>query len=223
MIKNVAKLLTISSIVFYACETKNPNSDANNNTPSTIETKTENDAADTIAQTFKIDTSKSSIKWLGKKVTGKHNGSIKFNNGTLNTKGEMIADGQLEINMASIINEDLTDSEMNKKLIGHLRSEDFFSVDKFPTATFDVTRVDAGEKEDDAIVTGNLTLKGKAAEISIPAHVDVDKDKINVTGKTTIDRTKWDIRYGSGKFFENLGDKAIYDEVELEFNLEGTK
>jgi polyisoprenoid-binding protein YceI len=219
MKKNLLSLLMLSTCILYSCENKNTDSAGQQKE----NTSSDSLSVDTTSQSFVIDTSKSIIKWVGKKVTGKHDGKIKIKSGELKTKGKTISGGSVVIDMASITNDDLTDSEMNKKLIGHLRSEDFFSVDKFPSATFEITRIDAGEKENDVIVTGNLNIKGKSSPISIPAHVDLDKDRIKASGKTTIDRTKWDIRYGSGKFFQNLGDKAIYDEVDLEFDLEGHK
>lgn len=219
MKKQLFTFLVAGTFALYSCENKQTE-----NTTTTTEDTTASEVSETgQAQSFVIDTANSIIKWTGKKVAGSHNGTIKIQSGQLQTQGKTITDGEVVINMNSIQNEDLKDKESNQKLVGHLRSDDFFSVEKNPTATFDITRIDAGEKEDDAIITGNLTIKGKSEEISIPVKTTFSDDKIKAKGTTTIDRTKWDIRYGSKKFFDKIGDKAIYDEVELEFEVEATK
>jgi polyisoprenoid-binding protein YceI len=210
--------LLTAAVLIFSCENKDSPSGTEENKSDTTASVSSDSGA-----TYKVDTSSSSIKWTGKKVTGKHNGKIKIKSGELQTKSEVLTGGTIVIDMNSITNDDLTDSESNKKLIGHLRSEDFFSVDKFPSATFEITRVDAGAGEKDAIVTGNLTIKGKTEPVSVSAKLNFNDNKLKASGKTTIDRTKWDIKYGSGKFFQNLGDKVIYDEVELEFDLEAVK
>jgi polyisoprenoid-binding protein YceI len=114
--------------------------------------------------------------------------------------------------MASI---EVTDLEgtWKDKLVGHLKSEDFFAVDKFPKANFEITSLN------DKLVVGVLTIKGISHEISFPAEVAVNGSKVNANGTATIDRTKWNIQYGSGQFFSNLGDNMISDEFEIRFEL----
>lgn len=214
----ISFLLAGLAITFYACDSKQGDS-----TVATDTTATSTSVADTAStSTYAVDTTESSIKWTGKKVTGQHNGTIQIQDGQLQARAEVLTDGDIVIDMASMRNEDLKDEESNQKLIGHLKSDDFFSVEKYPTAKFDVTRIDPGT-DGNSIITGDLTIKDKTEEISIPAEVKFDGDQIKAEGKTTIDRTKWDVRYGSGKFFEGLGDKMIYDEIELEFDLVANK
>ncbi|GAL84686.1 lipid-binding protein [Sporocytophaga myxococcoides] len=215
------KLLFIFSLVLlFSCETKKQES----GTSDTTATATGGNAVSQEGEAvYKVDTANSSIKWTGKKVTGKHNGSIKIQSGELKVVNNVITGGTITIDMKSIKNEDLTDKESNQKLIGHLKSPDFFDVEKHPTATFEIQRLDAGKAEKEEVVTGKLTLKGKTDEISVPVKINHQGNELTAKGTTVIDRTKWDIRYGSGKFFENLGDKAIYDEVDIEFDLKATK
>ncbi len=215
------KLLFIFSLVLlFSCETKKQESGTSDTAASASGDQAVSSGEETV---YKIDTASSSIKWTGKKVTGKHNGSIKIQSGELKVVNNVITGGTITIDMQSIKNDDLTDKESNQKLIGHLKSPDFFDVEKHPTATFEIVRLDAGKAEKEEVVTGKLTLKGKSDEISVPVKITHHDNELTAKGTTVIDRTKWDIRYGSGKFFENLGDKAIYDEVDIEFDLKATK
>ncbi|MEM6345880.1 MAG: YceI family protein [Bacteroidota bacterium] len=164
----------------------------------------------------------SSLGWLAKKVTGQHNGSINVSNGEIKVESGAITAGNFTIDMKTITVLDIpADNENNGKLAGHLNSPDFFNTDSFPTADFAITKVTALENNPDAnhIVYGNLTIKGITQEISFPAMVSIADDALTAKAVFSIDRTLWDIRYGSGKFFEDLGDKTIYDEFELTVDL----
>ncbi len=164
----------------------------------------------------------SNIGWLAKKVTGQHNGSINVSNGEINVEDGAITAGNFTIDMKTIKVLDIpADNEMNGKLTGHLNSPDFFNTDSFPTADFAITKVTALENNAEAnhIVYGNLTIKGITQEISFPAMVNISDDALTAKAVFSIDRTLWDIRYGSGKFFEDLGDKTIYDDFELTVDL----
>lgn len=159
-----------------------------------------------------LDLAASNLSWEGTKVTGKHAGKVKVSKGYLETKNNQVIGGQFEVDMNSITNEDLTDKTYNDKLIGHLKSEDFFNVAKFPSATFKIKSVapkvtDKGTHE----VIGDLTIKGASHPISFPATIVIGDGKIEAKGTAVVDRTLWNIRYGSGKFFKGLGDKVIND------------
>lgn len=154
-----------------------------------------------------INTEKSSIEWVGKKVTGKHNGTIDFKSGEVEVKGGKLVGGTFVVDMTTISVSDLSGG-MKGKLEGHLKSDDFFGVEKFPEATFVVTSVDG------ATVKGDLTIKGHTEK---EAFTLVKKGK-TISGDIKIDRTKFDIRYGSKSFF-NVGDKAIDNEFELSIHI----
>lgn len=171
---------------------------------------------------YKVDVSKSKIEWIGRKVTGQHAGELKLASGILNSNGNSLAGGNFVIDMTSISNTDL-DKTSAQKLLGHLKSDDFFSIEKNPTAKFDISNVKS-EGVDKVTITGKLTIKGITNEVSFPASV---KHKGNilvaVANGVKINRTKFDIRYGSKSFIADIGDKAIDDEFELNINLVAIK
>jgi polyisoprenoid-binding protein YceI len=170
---------------------------------------------------FKVETDQSKVLWTGKKVTGQHTGMLALDEGEMVLNDNEVVSAKVKLDMNSISNSDLTDPQWNKKLVDHLKSEDFFSVEKYPQASFVTTGFSKieNEVESDYTVTGNLTIKGITHEISFPVNVEIDGNQLTANGTATLDRTKWDIKYGSGSFFSGLGDKMIYDEFEIEFDL----
>jgi len=165
----------------------------------------------------KVDTAKSSVKWLGKKVTGEHSGTIGIKEGSLNVEKSKITGGKVVIDMQSIVNTDLTDAGYNAKLVGHLKSDDFFGVATFPTAELVITKAESNGNNH--TFSGNLTIKGVTNPASFTATSSKDGKSTVYKGTLTIDRSKYNIKYGSKSFFDNLGDKVIYDEFTLDFSL----
>lgn len=174
------------------------------------------------ATTLKVDAEKSTVKWNGKKVTGEHYGNVKLNDGVLTVDGGKLTGGTFTFDMNSITSTDLTDAGYNAKFIGHMKSEDFFNTAKYPTSTFKITKVTpkGGNAYD---ITGNMTIKGITNAVTFPATVKTTANGIEADGKATLDRTKYDIRYGSKSFFENIGDKAIYDDFTVEMKIVAAK
>lgn len=174
-------------------------------------------------QTAKLDLSASILNWNGKKVTGEHHGTIQLKSGEVTLENGAVSGGHFVIDMASIKDLDLTDAAYNKKLTTHLKSEDFFDVEKFPTAEFKITSVKAlpgaAAGKPNFEITGDLTIKGKANPVTFPAVVTSSGSKTQAQGHVVVDRTKWMIKYGSGKFFTGLGNHLIYDEFSLDLNL----
>ncbi len=174
-------------------------------------------------KTLKVNTSASKLTWLGKKVTGEHTGNINISNGNLLIAKNQLVGGNFEIDMNSMTATDITDAGYNTKFIGHMKSDDFFSTEKHPKANFKITSLAPikGAKQGEANynVTGNLTIKGITNAVTFPATVKVEGNKATANGTATIDRTKYDIKYGSKSFFEGIGDKAIYDDFTLNFNV----
>lgn len=162
------------------------------------------------AQTIKIDTEKSTITWTGKKIGGQHTGFIKFKNGSLELSDGHIIGGTLIVDMATITNTDLTNTEYNKKLVNHLMSEDFFGVQRFPTASITLSNV-SSFKNGKASARGKITIKENTEDISF----DIYKEGNSYTTNVDIDRSRYSVRYGSPSFFNNLGDKAIDDIFNL--------
>ena len=174
------------------------------------------------AADFVVDKAVSTVKWEAKKVTGKHNGTISIASGLLNTGASGITGGTLVIDMKSIVDVDLTDAGYNAKLIGHLKSDDFFGADKFPESSLVVKNVSLVSGNEYKFL-GDLTIKGVTNPIGFTAKVSLKGDKLNAEGTMTINRAKYGVKYGSSSFFENLGDKVIYDDFTLEFNLTAVK
>jgi polyisoprenoid-binding protein YceI len=160
-----------------------------------------------------VNKSASSIAWLAKKVTGEHNGTVGISAGALNVDGNKLIGGNFTIDLKTIKALDITDPGYNQKFIGHITSGDFFEIEKFPTASFVITKV-AGKQ-----VTGNLTVKGITKSITFPAEIAVKGGKVTAKANITIDRTDFNIKYGSKKFFDSIGDKAIYDDFALTVSL----
>ena len=162
------------------------------------------------AQTKKIDATKSSINWIGKKVIGQHEGTINIKDGSLMFKGKKIVGGTFNVDMNSIVVTDLKAGQGKEKLEGHLKADDFFGTDKFSTATLVFKKI-VTKKPNTYTVTGDLTIKG----ITKPVTFDLATTANTASTAFKIDRTKYDIKYGSGSFFDSLGDKAINDDFDL--------
>ena len=161
---------------------------------------------------IKVESSK--VVWKGYKVTGSHEGFIAIKSGQLTFNDGTLTGGDFVIDMSSISNTDL-EGEYKGKLEGHLKSDDFFGVEKFPTASLVFTQVKSVSKNSYEVI-GDITIKGKTESISF--DLSVYGNKANASLK--IDRSKFDVRYGSTSFFDGLKDKAIYDEFDLVADLE---
>lgn len=170
---------------------------------------------------YMVDVNKSNVTWVGRKVTGQHGGGIKIASGKLITENETLKSGNFDLDMTSINCTDLT-GEYKDKLLGHLKSDDFFGVEKYPVSKFEITSVKPFSKTS-ANITGKLTIKGITNSITFPAIIIFKGNSLVAEAKKVlVDRTKFDIRYGSKSFF-NLGDKAIDNDFELNIKLIANK
>ena len=165
------------------------------------------------AQTKKINATSSAIEWLGKKVTGKHNGTVNFKEGALIFKENKLKGGNFTVDMTSLTATDLS-GEYQTKLNGHLKADDFFGTEKFPTSKLIFKKIGTISPEVYR-VTADLTIKG----ITKPVTFDMTVNENSAITTFNVDRTKYDIKYGSKSFFGSIGDKAINDEFELKVNL----
>lgn len=161
-----------------------------------------------------VKTDASTVTWKAYKVTGSHTGTVDLKSGSLSFDGDQLSGGAFEVDMTTLVSTDL-EGDSKGKLEGHLKSDDFFSVDKHNTSKLVFTNVKATGKNSYE-VTGDLTIKG----ITKPVVFDVSIYGSKATATLKVDRTKYDVKYGSGSFFENLGDKTIYDEFDLVVDLE---
>jgi polyisoprenoid-binding protein YceI len=160
-------------------------------------------------QKFTIVNTQSNIDWVGKKVTGAHNGTIAVKEGEIVLKDGKLTGGRFVIDTTSIKILDITDPATNAQFSGHLASDDFFSIEKYPEATLVIFSVSGNHVE------GNLSIKGITHPVGFDVIVKVDGDQLTAAGKLVIDRTKYEMKFRSGNFFKDLGDTLIYNDFEL--------
>jgi polyisoprenoid-binding protein YceI len=168
------------------------------------------------SQSLTVNKTQSLIRWYGEELTGKtHFGNLSFKEGQIELQDGLIIGGNFVVNMTSLSVEDLSGGAKGR-LEGHLRSDDFFSVDKYPEATLKITQK-AKVEEDVQKLYGELTIKGikHAVDFSV-----ILVDKKTATANLTFDRSKYNVRFRSGSFFENLGDKLILDDIRMEVSLQ---
>lgn len=171
-------------------------------------------ATTAVEERKEINTDKSTVTWKAYKVTGSHTGTVDLKSGALVFDGDKLTGGEFTVNMTSLVSTDLS-GDMKGKLEGHLKSDDFFGVANHPTANLVFTDVKSTGKNSYE-VTGDLTIKN----ITKPVTFDVSIYGSKATATMKVDRAEYDVRYGSGSFFDNLGDKTIYDEFDLVVDLE---
>jgi polyisoprenoid-binding protein YceI len=168
---------------------------------------------------FIIDTKESVVAWTGSSVHGKHEGYAYISKGELMIENGQLMGGTVEIEMKKI---EGPGHLRDNNLINHLKGPDFFDVKKFPVSTIAITRVESIDDENKK-VTGNLTIKGITHPVTLPARIEVKNGVVKADGELVIDRTKWDVRYNSGKFYDNLADKTISDSIEFQINIAAKK
>lgn len=167
---------------------------------------------------FEIANNQSHIEWIGRKVTGAHDGTINIARGTFNVANGKLTGGEFTIDTTSIKILDIEDEATNAQFAGHLASDDFFAIEKYPEANFVITSVTpktAGEYH----IEGHLTIKGITHPVAFDATVNIGADTLTAAGKITIDRTKYEMKFRSGNFFQNLGDTLIYNDFDLNISI----
>jgi polyisoprenoid-binding protein YceI len=223
--KTTFKILFLAGIVatFAACASGGSKTEA---------TAAKTSGEVTYNEVYAVNTGDSELGWQGWKPTGTHFGTVNIANGELMINDGQLVGGTFTMDMTSIVVLDLEDPEYNAKLTGHLKSADFFEVETFPTATFEITgikqvdgnAVDLSKEKGDIVpnhaITGNLTMKGISKSITFNARVNMAENQITAkTNQFFIDRAEWNVQYGSKKFFDDLKDKFINDEMGITINL----
>ncbi len=162
-----------------------------------------------------VDVTKSKIEWFARKIAGKHNGFISILSGTIETNGKMVTGGRFIVDTKSMTDVDVHFKSSNRWLMGHLKNN-FFQVEKYPTASFVITSVTPNAEKFDVI--GKLTIKDSTQEIKFPADISITPTSVNATATIKLDRRKFGVDYGSG-VIKRMANKAIYNEFELKINL----
>jgi polyisoprenoid-binding protein YceI len=165
-------------------------------------------------QQFNIISTQSTIHWVGRKVTGDHHGTIAMKEGILLFNDTHLTGGKFVIDTQSIQILDITDPVTNAQFAGHLASDDFFNSDQYPEATFEISHVEP-RQNGSYHVEGKLTIKGITQPISFNAQINHSDNMVTASGKITVDRTKFGIKFRSANFFQNLGDTLIYNNFDL--------
>lgn len=168
-------------------------------------------------QKYDIDVKESSVIWKGSMLVGtnSHTGYVYLSGGTLIVDDGATVGGTATVNMNTIEDEN---HSRNNGLTDHLRSADFFDVEKFPVSTFAFTKSSSANK-----ITGNLTIKGITHAVSFPAKMEEKDGIITATGKLVIDRTKWGVVYKSGKFYDLMADQTMSDDIEFQIKIVAKK
>jgi polyisoprenoid-binding protein YceI len=195
--------------------------------------KTSNDAGEVAqgtetAATYTVDGAASILGWTASKVTATHNGKINITNGTISVENGNITAGNFTIDMKSMSNDDIQDAEYKKKFLGHVSGADFFMVDSFPTATFEISKVvaEAGENGTTHKITGNLTIKGTPRSIEFPAVVTMDSAQLTAKANIALNRNEWGIVWGGKEdkgLMTNMKDDVISNIFNLDVNLVAKK
>lgn len=181
-------------------------------------------ASKSLASTFKIDPAQSRIEWSGSKATGDtHHGNIAIKEGLIEVRNKNILSALIKVDMNTLSNEDLKESpNLQDSLVKHLKSADFFKVAEHPESTFVVSSVQK-KTANQYLFKGDLTIVGVKKPVEFLAEVKMEKNILKGKATLKLDRTKWGLKYASGKLFAQLGDKLIKDEMILKLKLVAQK
>lgn len=174
-----------------------------------------------VAGTYQIDTHQSAVYWKATKVTGAHEGEVGVKSGSIRFEDGHFVGGNAVVDMTTITISDLKNEGMNKKLLRHLQSDDFFDIEKYPEAKISITEVQPLNDHQYSILA-DMSIKEITKQIQFVATVKLTETEVIADAEVVIDRTDFDIKYGSGKFFENLGDKMIHDQFTLKINIKAS-
>jgi polyisoprenoid-binding protein YceI len=178
------------------------------------------------ADKLKVNTTESKVNWLAKKVTGQHEGYVKIKAGEITVEQNKLVGGTVIVDMTTLDATDLQ-GEYHDKLVGHLKSNDFFGTETFNSAILVIKSAtpiaNAKVGENNYTIVADLTIKGITKEVTFPAVVIIDKSKVTANAEVKINRTLYDIKYGSASFFEGIGDKAIDDTFKLNVSIVAQK
>jgi len=177
------------------------------------ETQETETTVELVVGSYTIDSQHSEVAWVGRKPGTAHNGTIDITEGSLVT-GEDVS-GEVIIDMNSIVDLDLDNEVMNKSLVDHLKSDDFFDTEAYPTATFTFTDLQWGEGDENLQVTGVLTIKGVSNDVTFPAQVLPDNEAYRLRAQFELDRTKWGVSYGSESLLGSAIDVIIDDMMTI--------
>jgi polyisoprenoid-binding protein YceI len=219
--KKILFLLLSGSLVLVAASCSDNSAGAKGGAADSAASKT------AVSGDFKVNAGASIVGWLGSKAAYNHAGTVKIQSGSLHVENGNITQGEYVIDMSTIMENGLGTMNDQKKvddLVGHLKSPDFFDVAQFPTATFKITgSAPGGENGATHTIKGDLTIKGITKPISFPAKMTVSENEVKGSALFKVNRADFDVKYGSDKFFDNLGDKVISNDIDFSVDLVANK
>ena len=213
---SITNLILFIAPLFFGCGGSVKEENKNNASASAVS------LGHVASEKYSIDTTESVITWEGSMVFGfdeEHIGYVYTSKGELMIEKDSLVGGTAEIDMNTI---EFKDKENKNTPVKHLKSPDYFDVEKFPISTISITKV-AYAVRGNIKVTGNLTIKGITNPVTFPAKIEVKDGIVKANGKVVIDRTQWGIRYRSGKFYDNLADQAVSDDIEIHMKIVAKK
>ncbi len=188
-----------------------------------LETHGKGDSSSALTGRFKVDPQRSTVRWIGRNLLNQHDGTVALQEAAIELDQGKLVGGNAILDMNRIICEDISDSAVNKMLIGHLRTDDFFLIDQFPTAQFELnytaTIPDARPGSPNYNIAGAFTLRGSTEPIAFDATLGTNDTDIALQAHFDIDRVLWGSKYGSGKIYEALGKHVVNDRISISFQL----
>jgi len=170
-------------------------------------------------ETYHVDTEASTVRWVGSKILGEHNGTLKLHEGSVTLEEGKLQEGSFTIDMRTLVNKDL-EGDQREKLENWLRSEEMFYVERYPFVVFEITSVQSLDEDQQYQLEGELTIKGVSHRISFPANVQKEGKTLMAEAELTFDRTRWNLNYGSGGVIGGLGNFAIEEDVSVQISLQ---
>ena len=213
---SITYLILIIASLFFSCRGPAKEENKNNASASSLSLGL------VASEKYIIDTKETVLTWEGSMVFGfeeEHIGYVYTSKGELMIEKGQLVGGTVEIDMNTI---EYKDKENKNTPVHHLKSPDYFDVKKFPISTFSIAKV-ASDVRGNIKVTGNLTVRGITNPVTFPAKIEVKDGIVKANGKVVIDRTQWGIRYRSGKFYDNLADQAVSDDIEIHMKIVAKK
>ncbi|MGM9511868.1 YceI family protein [Larkinella sp. GY13] len=208
---SITYLILFIALLFFGCSESLKEENKNNASASAVSR----------GQKYSIDTTESVITWKGSMlfdIDEEHVGYVHLSKGELMIENGQLMGGTAEIDMHSI---EYKDKASKNTPVKHLKSPDYFDVEKFPISTIAITKIESLRGH--TIVKGDLTIKGVTHPVTFPARMEVQDGIVKANGKLIIDRTNWGIRYRSGKFYDNLADQTVSDDIELHMKIVARK
>lgn len=224
-------VIALTFIFFAACQGTSSDTESEaeiekTETTDVPDTEPVEEEASDNAVIYTIDPSVSLIEWEGTKkfINFSHTGTLQFKSGNVGVEDGKLTSASFVVDMTTLDNDDLKGRDSYDNLVGHLKSDDFFSVDTYPESSFMLTSIQENENADGFThtATGKLTIKDITKDVSFPLNIKLDENNFKANAALVFDRTDFGAKYGSDDFFDVVKDKAIKNEVKINLRIKAT-